>query len=183
VTAEPSDEVLVRAARTGDRRAFSALYRRHCGGVARALASYAGPDRTAVDDLTQDVFLRVIQSLDRYTPHRPFTHWLYTIALNVGRNHVRGRSRIMPLDGVAEPALGTSAGMAEALLREAALREAARLPEGLREVLALRIGGDLPFAAIAELLEIPEGTARRRMHEALRSLRIALEAASRKERA
>jgi len=182
VTPEPDDAALVRAARGGDQGAVAALYRRHCAGVARALSSYAGPDRTAVDDLTQEVFLRVIENLDRYAPRRPFTHWLYTITLNVGRNHVRRRTRIVPLETAGDPPAAAPRAANELLCR-AALREATRLPEGVRDVLALRIGGDLAFAVIAEVLDIPEGTARRRMHEALHTLRHALGAAVRKDRA
>ncbi len=92
------DEKLVDRAQSGDRLAFGELYNRHAAGITRVLASFAGPDRDQLDDLTQDVFFKVIHHLDSYRPTHPFTHWLYTIALNVGRNYVRKRSKVIPFD-------------------------------------------------------------------------------------
>jgi RNA polymerase sigma-70 factor (ECF subfamily) len=169
------DEELARRAQNGDARAFEEIYDRHAAGVARALASFAGPDRDLLDDLTQDVFFRVVKALASYTPNHPFSHWLYTIALNVGRNHARRKAVVIPvnpavLDDVAgesalEP-LGVEQSTAEELMRLVA-----ELPVQMREVISLRIGSDFSYQEIAELLGIPVGTARSRMHNAVKLLR------------
>ena len=177
------DAGLVILAKKGEAGAFEKLYDRHAEGVARALSSYAGPDREAVNDLTQEVFCRVIASLSSYRPLRPFAHWLYTITLNVGRNYVRARSREIPVDpGDLE---GTASGgrppgdLSREALAVRLVRFASHLPEHMREVVSLRIGGGLPYGEIGEMLGIPEGTARSRMHYAMKALR---EKAERKER-
>jgi RNA polymerase sigma-70 factor (ECF subfamily) len=167
-------EVAVRA-QNGVVSAFEEIYNRHAAGVARALATFAGPDRDLLDDLTQDVFFRVIKGLKSYTPSQPFTHWLYTVALNVGRNHARGQSKVVPvdpsgLDGIAhlreEPTNWSDDIMANTLMRLTN-----RLPSAIREVVALRVASGMSYGEIAEVLGIPEGTARRRMFNAVDTLR------------
>lgn len=170
-----SDKDLAALAQQGDVSAFEELYDRHVSGVARALASYAGPDRDALDDLTQDVFFRVIDGIASYVPSHPFSHWLYTIALNVGRNHAQRKSKLVLLD--PNEFEGISRGRdetvtwSEEIMEVTLMRLAARLPVHLREVVALRIGSGMPYGEIAEVLGIPEGTARRRMHSAVVALR------------
>jgi len=166
----PDDAELVRMAQGGSDAAFEALYDRHAGGVARALASFAGPDRDTLDDLAQEVFLRVVKGLPSYRPSHPFAHWLYTIALNVGRNHARRRAVVVPVNPAALDAVAGASGPAD---DEAAalMRRVERLPEPMRDVVSLRVGSDLSYGEIAELLGIPEGTARSRMHAAVRALR------------
>lgn len=165
-----SDAELVRLAQDGSAPAFAALYDRHAAGVGRALASFAGPDRDLLDDLVQEVFLRVVRGLASYAPTHPFPNWLYTIALNVGRNHVRRVAKIVPVDAaileeVAAPPADDRTDAAALML------QVSRLPQTLREVVALRVGSDLSYGEIAEVLGVPEGTARRRMHDAVRLLR------------
>jgi RNA polymerase sigma factor (sigma-70 family) len=170
-----SDDDLVARAQRGSAAAFEALYDRHAANVARALASFAGPDRDLLDDLTQDVFLRVVGGLATYTPSRPFAHWLYTIALNVGRNHVRRASRIVPMNPAELESMrdtgSPAADGSEAIATTTLMRLVATLPLALREVVSLRVGSDMSYREIGGLLGIPEGTARRRMHNALQQLR------------
>jgi RNA polymerase sigma-70 factor (ECF subfamily) len=170
-----SDSELATRATKGDSTAFEEIYDRHAAGVARSLASFAGPDRDLLDDLTQDVFLRVIEGLPSYVPSRPFSHWLYTIALNVGRNHARRPLRVIPVDPadledtiIAQmPAPGAPEDETARYL----MRLAARLPLQMQEVVSLRIGSGMPYGEIAEVLGIPEGTARSRMFNAVAILK------------
>lgn len=168
-----TDTELALRAQTGDVAAFEVIYDRHAPGVARALASFAGPDRDLVDDLSQDVFFRVVKGLMSYRPNHPFTHWLYTIALNVGRNHARRRSKVVPvnpsdLDGIAVPA---GSEWSDDVLVRTLSRLAEKLPEEMQEVVALRTGSEMSYGEIAEMLGIPEGTARSRMFNAVRILK------------
>ncbi|MFO7654582.1 MAG: sigma-70 family RNA polymerase sigma factor [Candidatus Krumholzibacteriia bacterium] len=172
------DADLVILAQAGSAAAFEQIYDRHVGGVGRALASFAGPDRHLLDDLVQEVFLRVVQALPRYSPSRPFTHWLFTIALNVGRNHVRRPARVVPVDPAELAELADLADLAGAhepdsdpALASALMRRVAELPAPVQEVVSLRVGADLSYREIAAILHIPEPTARRRMHDAVTVLR------------
>lgn len=169
-----ADADLVVMAQAGSAEAFGALYDRHAAGVGRALASFAGPDRDQLDDLVQDVFVRVATSLHTYVPARPFNHWLYTVALNVGRNHARrraGRPEVVRDPADLVEMAGAAIPATDALLPASLMQMVAELPAGLRDVVSLRVGGDLAYADIGELLGIPEGTARRRMHQALSRLK------------
>jgi RNA polymerase sigma-70 factor (ECF subfamily) len=173
--AELSDTELALLARDGNASAFEEIYDRHAPGVARALASYAGVDADALDDLVQEVFFRVIDGLASYVPQRPFPHWLYTVALNTGRNHVRNRARersVDPSELESMPLRGNGvADCTDDILGARLVRLVASLPEHMREVVSLRIGSDMPYGEIGDILGIPEGTARSRMHNAIASLR------------
>ncbi|UCF07090.1 MAG: sigma-70 family RNA polymerase sigma factor [bacterium] len=169
------DTELALLAKEGDVAAFEAIYDRHAPGIARALASYAGPDRDLLDDLTQEVFCRVIEGLPSFDPARPFSHWLYTVALNVGRNQVRRRSVVSfedpcKLDGLPQEG-NRITGLEDEVMAEVLYRLVSRLPEHMCEVVSLRIGSGMPYAEIGEMLGIPEGTARSRMHNAIGLLR------------
>jgi RNA polymerase sigma factor (sigma-70 family) len=170
-----NDTELALLARDGNAAAFEEIYDRHAIGVARTLASFAGADADALDDLVQDVFFKAIEGLAGYFPRRPFAHWLFTIALNTGRNHVRTRARELPVDPADLEAMTSREGGAmecpDGLFGARLVRLVASLPEPLREIVSLRIGSDLPYDEIGEALGIPEGTARSRMHNALERLR------------
>jgi RNA polymerase sigma-70 factor (ECF subfamily) len=181
VTGKPeelSDEELVELAKKGDREAFGRLYDRHVAGLGRALASFAGPDRDTLDDLIQDVFYRVIDRIRSYSGSHPFSHWLFTVALNVGRNFVRRRTKVLLLEpddfnGYSDPA-SRARDLSEELLGHHLFRQVSRLPVQQQEVVSLRIGAGLTYGEIGRLLDIPEGTARSRMHQALETLRAGL---------
>ena len=169
------DSDLVMLAQKGDAMAFEAIYDRHSPGVARALGSFAGPDRDLLDDLTQDVFLKVVNGLASYSPTHPFSHWLFTIALNVGRNHARRQSKVNPvnpseLDDFAGEDAHTI-DWSEEIMAKTLTRMVAGLPVQMREVVSLRVGSDMSYGEIAEILGIPVGTARSRMHNAIKTLR------------
>jgi RNA polymerase sigma-70 factor (ECF subfamily) len=170
-----NDTELALLARDGNAAAFEEIYDRHAPGVARALASFAGADADALDDLVQDVFFKVVEGLSSYAPRRPFPHWLYTIALNTGRNHVRDRARELQVDASELESVAARVNGAvdcpENILCARLVRLVAALPEHAREVVSLRIGSDLSYGEIGEILDIAEGTARSRMHSALATLR------------
>jgi RNA polymerase sigma-70 factor (ECF subfamily) len=192
-----SDTELVARAKEGSAPAFEMIYERHASTVARILASFAGPDRDLLDDLIQDVFVRVVERLELYTPSHPFTHWLGTVALNVGRNHVRRQSKVVsvspaelaetvgssqPCGSSWSPTPRSSASWpsassepsdteSEVIAATTLVSLVSRLPVVLREVVSLRVGPEMTYREIGDLLGIPEGTARRRMHDAIRILR------------
>jgi RNA polymerase sigma-70 factor (ECF subfamily) len=187
--AKLSDTELALLARDGNADAFEEIYDRHAPGVARALASFAGADADSLDDLVQDVFFKVIDGIASYVPERPFPNWLYTVALNTGRNHVRDHARERPVDPSeldSMPLGGNgSVDCPDDIIGTRLLRLVTTLPEELREVVFLRIGADLGYGDIGEILGIPEGTARSRMHNAIANLRAHLGVAnpeSKKER-
>lgn len=83
---EAHEEVL--RAQKGDRVALDALVRRYHEDVARVLWRFAR-QRTDLDDLVQETFLRALRGLKQWRSDRPFIHWLRRIAANTGRDYYR----------------------------------------------------------------------------------------------
>ncbi len=84
---------LIRAARNGDRRAFAVLYKTHVQRVYRYVILRV-KDPALSEDITSDVFVRAIETIDRYEKRGiPFLGWLYHIAHGRIVDHYRRRSR------------------------------------------------------------------------------------------
>jgi RNA polymerase sigma-70 factor (ECF subfamily) len=175
---EQLDDALAERAARGESDAFGLIYDRYAKRVASLLRSFA-EDRSHLEDLVHDTFCRAMDGLSAYQPRGKFRSWLFSIALNVGRKDARRRARIVDISS-AEPLLAPAADRADTptLARERArLVEALvhSLPQPERLVVVLRIWLELGYDEIASLLEVPSGTARRRMHTALKRLRDCVE--------
>lgn len=154
------------------------LYSRRLFGLLYRLTG----NRDAADDLLQETLLRLVRTIDRYEHSGRFEAWLFRIAANLARDHLRRRGRqppITPLDGddaLGEPlAKGAAAAPDDSMIgaeaRQRLADELKRLSEGEREVLLLRHYGELTFPEIAALLEAPLGTVLARAHRGLKHLR------------
>src|SRR5262245_65434936 len=97
---DPSDEALIVRIVSGDREAFAALYRRHRAEVYR-FAMHISGSRPVADDVTQDVFMVVIQDAGRYRRERAAVlPWLLGLARNHGRRALGRRpTRGLPQGG------------------------------------------------------------------------------------
>src|SRR5262250_3213583 len=176
-----SDEALVRAHLDGDETAFSQLVERHQRLVHALVRRYT---RTADEsaDLVQKYFLRAFAAAGRAFPRMrlseegAFRAWLLRVAVNVAKNHARDgrRWRLEPVDRLDLPAL-ESVGVTERLEVEQRRRMVRGALDGLtrrqREVFALRVDGELPFAEVARTLGITENNAKVHFHHAVRRLR------------
>ncbi|MFT4537995.1 MAG: RNA polymerase sigma factor (sigma-70 family) [Planctomycetota bacterium] len=142
------------------------------------------PDRHTAEDLTQDVFLSLYASLDRYDPARALEPWIYTIASNKIRDHFRSRRfqeqrRAASIeeggaDHVASEEVGPNAVL-EHKESSRSLRVAIdQLSDKVRSTVLLRLDQGLSFAAIADVLGSGEAAVRKRFSRALTSLREAL---------
>jgi RNA polymerase sigma-70 factor (ECF subfamily) len=123
---------VVRAARNGDRDAMGELYVLHAPAV-HAHVLRVVKDIDDADDLTQQVFAKLLTGLDRYRPgEAPFIVWVLRIARNTAIDHVR-RARTVPVDDVEDGRDERGAGEVRSALRAAL----ALLPQGQRDVLLL----------------------------------------------
>jgi len=121
------------------------------------------------EDLLQDTFARALQQPERLAAALSPRAYLFGIARHVGHDALR---RSSPASALTEDEV--EAEMAEDA-RLADLREAiAQLPPAQRETLLLKLRHDLRYEEIAEVLGIPIGTVRSRLHAAVQSLRAAL---------
>ena len=159
----------------GDPQALAALIDRWRGPLYAFLWRRAGD---GADDLFQESWIRVSRARDRFDRSRRFSTWLFQIANNLCRDRWRrlgARRRALDAFGDETRVSGRDRVAAPALPSEHRLeRQLERLPERLHEVLVLRYYQDLGEAEIAEILDIPRGTVKSRLHAAVRAARALL---------
>ena len=182
-TPEPiSDNELLARHLAGEADAFAALVRRYRRELYGFLARFTG-SATLADDVFQEAFLQLHLSAGMFDLSRRLKPWLYTIAANKARDALRSRSRrrMAPLD--AQISTGDDATTYAELMPanipapdESILNLEARqsvqnivrdMPEDLRNVLVLSYFRELPYKEVAEILELPLGTVKSRLHTAV----------------
>jgi RNA polymerase sigma-70 factor (ECF subfamily) len=165
------DGELIHRWRAGDPAAFDDLVRRWQQPVARFLVRILGA-AAPVSDLSQDVFLRVYLSRDRYREEGTFSAWIYRIALNIARDHSRRQAR-RPIPLREEVAIVSETGNRSGQqweIQEAVEMALAQLTPTLREVLVLRHYEDMNFEDMARLLCVPASTLKSRFAVALKKM-------------
>lgn len=159
----------------GETEAFAELVERHKDAVLCFVRAYADGWED-VDDLAQEVFVEVHRSLPGFRGDALFGTWLYSVARNVCRHRLRARLalRRRRTDAPDEAWLDVPDGLPghEVRLEDEESRTQVRealgaLPPGHRAVLTLSYWEGLPYAEIARLLGIPEGTVKSRAHNAV----------------
>ena len=148
----------------GDTKAFEELVERHQALVAGTVARMLGSN-SDVEDIAQQVFIRVWKSARRYKPRAKFTTWLLKITRNLVFNELRRTKRRaqVPLDpaaGADESALKDEsnptpdASLLEAELQQAIEEAVMHLPDTQRMALVLRRYEQLSYEQIAEVLDL-----------------------------
>ena len=160
----------------GDEAALAELMGRYRGPLFGFL--HRRSDGAAADDLFQEAWIRVVRAKDRFDPRRRFSTWLFQIANNLCRDRARRRAtQRRALDEVARQMEDAPASdPPDPWQADRALRLLDTLPGRLREVLVLRYYHDLGEREIAEILGIPRGTVKSRLHKAIAELRAQAEA-------
>lgn len=183
----PDDFELMERFRRGDRAALEALVDRHHASLVRYFHLQSRSRETA-EDLAQEVWIRVIRHRDDYRPTAKFTTYIFSIARNLWIDRYRSHKAAPPTvsadrvvggeeDGPALSALLPSKEaepFERASVQEEAqrIREAIeRLPEGLREVFELGEIQGLKYQDVSEIMDIPVGTVKSRMHAAVHKIR------------
>jgi RNA polymerase sigma-70 factor, ECF subfamily len=181
------DEALMRRYQAGEASAFAVLMRRHVGRLYNFIARHTG-NRAVAEDLSQEVFLRVVERAGDFKHEARFTTWLYTIARNQCIDHLRkaslrrhpslddggpGDDRLPLKERLENQSVGSS-GERVAMdheVKDRILAGLAKLPDEQREVFLLREVSNLPFQEIAAVTGVPENTVKSRMRYALERLR------------
>ena len=167
----------------GHDAALNALMARHAEPLFRFLVRLLNNEDDA-NDLAQETFVRVYRARSKFQPDRRFSTWLYTIAANLARNHLRWRARHPTVslsvetndDGITLmdqlPSAGeTPRSTLERQERMEAVRNAVqRLPVDLREVLVLCQWEDCSMAEAAEILETTAKAVESRLYRARKAL-------------
>ena len=167
-------ERLVAEARAGDAWAFGRLFDHYHLPVYRYIASRVHRPSDA-EDLTQLVFVKVLEALPRYEPRGvPFGGWLFRLARNVVIDHVRTRREHTTLDVVAERADGEDGPDELAQMRQEMDEVAAALgslTDEQRDAIELRFFAGLSAREAAEVMGKQEGTIRGLQFRAIAALR------------
>jgi RNA polymerase sigma-70 factor (ECF subfamily) len=195
--ASTSDEALIGRYRDeGRTQDFNELVRRYERELYRYLARYLG-DPALAEDVFQNTFLQIHLKRALYENGRPFRPWLYSIATHQAVDTLRkvGRHPTVSLDQRTSGGDDSNSGTLVDLLvkdepgplaalqgqeREQWVRDAvAKLPEVLRQTLTLAYHQDLKYREIAEILKVPVGTVKSRLHAAMAKLQDMARAADR----
>ena len=184
-----SDEDLLAGSLEGRSGDFKLLLERYESELFNFLYRLTG-DRQMAEDLFQEAFLLVYTKMDVFRPGGSFRPWVYTIAANLARDAMRKRRtrRALSLDAefrrgekgrLGDLLSGSPPEPEEVLDREEAAGLAREmvdgLPESLREVVVLYFFNEMKYAEISEVLELPMGTVKSRLHRAVRRMAADLE--------
>jgi RNA polymerase sigma-70 factor (ECF subfamily) len=159
----------VSAARRGDREAFALLHG-HFSGLVHAIVIARVPAGDS-QDLTQDVFVTMMQKLSSLEDEQAFPAWLMQLARFAVARHLRDRPRTEPLPERDERAAPDRSGWPDAKKVLAALRT---LPEAYAETLAMRLVEGMSGPEIAERTGLSPGSVRVNLHRGMAKLREAL---------
>jgi RNA polymerase sigma-70 factor (ECF subfamily) len=178
----PSDDAIARSLRAERPEAFDLLFARYGGPLLGFLQRMVG-DRATAEDLLQETMVRIFHGIRRYREEGNFRAWIYRIAANLAVSHLR-RSRHFvadpdpilrrrPDEQAPDPQVALETSEAERDLRLAL----AALPAEQRTVVLLRLSEGLTLAEIGQVLCVPEGTVKSRLHYAVIRLRAQLASA------
>jgi len=177
-----SDEQLLANYREGDKPSFSALVSRYQRELYHFLVRFLG-NRAAAEDVFQETFLQVHQSAEAFDLQRRFKPWLFTIAANKARDLIRSQAR-RPTNPLQASISGDEEGgefidlmkaggetpdepMARQEMQHKVQQVVATMPDHLREILVLSYFNTFPYRQIADILGIPLGTVKSRLHAAV----------------
>lgn len=192
-----TDEELLEAYRTGETGAIAVLIDRYQPDLLRFLTRLCG-SRTLAEDVFQETFLQIHLSADTFDVSRRFKPWLFTIAANKARDALRRNARRKTLDlsapigggagggggggkgggneggrtfvDLMEVDVPPPGGRAETEERDRLVQQAIdQMPPLLREILLLAYFQRMSYTQIADVLGIPLGTVKSRLHAAVAS--------------
>ena len=172
---QQTDEQLMAKAAAGSDTAFEELYRRYARRLKGFFFLQLGGDEELAADATHDVFLRAYEARDRYQEGRRVDTWLFTIAYNICRNHYRSNAYeaqlLATLD--AEPVTDQQieVQLDQAALDEALVQVLSELPAPLHQIFSLHYQEELTIPQIAEIVGVPEGTIKSRLHKTMNIIR------------
>jgi RNA polymerase sigma-70 factor, ECF subfamily len=170
------DSQLVLGLQSGNLEALGELFDRHRGLVYRTALAITGDDEAAAD-LLQEVFLRLHRFASHVDCGRPLEPWLYRMTTNLSYTWVKRHNRLLrPLEDVADWITGsrkdTPAVRSEMNESWRQIQQAmASLPLSHRGVVVLYYIDDLSIQEISEILDVPVGTVKSRLHYSRQALR------------
>lgn len=169
---EISDIEVVEKVKSGDKKSFSILVRRHQKSLFRMSMRFV-KDSDVAEDVVQESFIKAYERLASFEARSSFRSWLFQIAINTAKNKLRDTKRnTTDIDDVPLAV----AARAESNLIHVAVSDLIQthvdaLPFKQKTALTLRIYEDLSFKEIADIMECPYDTAKANYRHALMKLR------------
>lgn len=176
LSALTDEELMQRVSCKDDDRAFGELYHRHARRLMGFFFRLLDRDEALASDFTQDAFMRVWTARDKFTG-TTFRTWLFTIAFNLIKNHIRHSVHQKQYEQfVAKHQAVTEDSKIIEILDEKAFADALRqelerLSSDARLLFSLRFEEELSVPQIAEVMAIPEGTVKSRLHTLTQTLK------------
>lgn len=170
------EQLMARVSGQDDERAYDELYCRHARRIMGFFLRQLGRDEALAADLTQDTFMRVWSSRSTYSGSS-YRTWLYSIAYNLCKNHFRHLSyeqayeQELSLTGQEPEDNDFDMKIDRKAFEDSLQSELAKLPPAPRLLFSLRFEEDLSILQIAQILGIPEGTVKSRLHHLVQTLR------------
>jgi RNA polymerase sigma-70 factor (ECF subfamily) len=178
-----TDAELLERYKEGDEEAFREIVNRYRNGLYAFLKQFLNQS-DLVEDVFQETFLQLFTSRESFDPSRPLRPWLFTIAANKAKDALRKsqRTSAVPIGTMTEgddmsfdEALNTLASNTAVPYDEVERNETAEqvndimanMPENLREILVLAYFHRVSYKQIADILSIPIGTVKSRLHTAV----------------
>ncbi len=186
---ERSDGALMRSFQKGNRQAFDQIAGRYKDRIHQFARWQVGTN--LADDVAQDIFVELCRSAKSFAGRSSFRTWLYAIARNVCHSRRRKRrpgpastpsTEPEVLLEIPDPGIGPLENVERRELHASLRRAVAELPRHHRAALQLRDWEGLSYQQISEVLEIPVGTVRSRLHNARAKLAATLHLGDKIER-
>ena len=169
---------LVSRAKSGDQNAFSLLYQEFVHSIYKYIYVRVNNQPEQAEDLTQEVFLKALNNLDRYRFRgKPFSSWLFRIAHNLIIDYYRKTSNnnhhtVALNDSTVFLSEENPVKSAELSMEMSELKQAIeKLPAQQKEVISLRFGNGLSLAETADAIGKTKGTVKKLQHVALVKLK------------
>ena len=174
-----TDEQLMQRAAHGSDRAFEELYKRHARRLQGFFARKLGDNADLAADFMHDAFLRLYDARERYHEGNSFRAWLYTIAYNLCKNHYRPHIAFVhdgdPVGGEgADDGTDIELELDEAILHDALRQVLRNLPEEQSMLFSLHYEEELTVPQIAQIVSLPEGTVKSRLHKIMNTIKLQL---------
>ena len=170
------DELMLQVSSKDDDRAYGELYRRHARRLIGFFFRQVGKDEDLAADLMQDAFMRLWTSRNKFSG-TGFSTWLFTISFNLLRNHYRHdeHRKQYELYSSKQQEVAADAHIIEQIDSRdfdlALQRELEKLTPDGRLLFSLRFEEALTVPQIAEVMAIPEGTVKSRLHALTQTLK------------
>lgn len=159
----------------GNKEAYDELYDKTIGDVYKTV-HFLVENKSDVDDVVQEIYIQLYESLKRYDLDKPFRPWLIGLTMRQVQSYRRKRwTRLRIVKKAEEQKIPTeidfSQDVVNKISNEELIRLIEKLPYKLKQVIVLRYLHEYSQEEVATILHIPVGTVKSRIHAALKKLR------------